>query len=89
MIRDTPFARRVIFAVTAAMLLPRLGHAQPTKRHMIGMLSAELAASAVVTANRNAFLQALRELGYGEPDITIESRFAEFHAVAFPISQSS
>ena len=80
MICDTPFSRRAVFAVAAAMLLPGLGHAQPTKRHMIGML----AASAVETANRNVFLQGLRELGYGEPDITIESRFAESHADSLP-----
>ena len=84
MSRDTPIARRVIFAVTAAMLLPRLGHAQPTKRHVIGMLDGESAASAVPSATRNAFLQALRDLGYGESDITIESRFAEFHADRLP-----
>ena len=84
MSRDTPIARRVIFAVTAAMLLPRLGHAQPTKRHVIGMLDGESAASAVPSATRNAFLQPLRDLGYGESDITIESRFAEFHADRLP-----
>ena len=35
-------------------------------------------------ANHEAFVQGLRERGYGELDITIESRFAEFHADRLP-----
>ena len=74
--------RRDLIALVGgtAILLPGLSRAQPTKTHVIGML----AASAVSGTNLNVFRDGLRELGYGEYDITIESRFAEFHAERLP-----
>src|SRR6516225_3823721 len=78
--------RRDLIALVGgtAILLPGLSHAQPTKTHVIGMLDYRSAASAVSGTNLNVFRDGLRELGYGEYDITIESRFAEFHAERLP-----
>ena len=78
--------RRDLIALVGgtAILLPGLSRAQPTKTHVIGMLDYRSAASAVSGTNLNAFRDGLRELGYGEYDITIEGRFAEFHPERLP-----
>jgi putative ABC transport system substrate-binding protein len=65
--------RRLIMAGAAAFLAPDIGMGQPVKRHRIAYLSAGSS-----TGETSNFLkESIKALGYGENELSIESRYAE------------
>jgi putative tryptophan/tyrosine transport system substrate-binding protein len=64
-----------MLASVAAPLLLSVGLAQPVKQHRIAYLSAGLQTSEA----KDFFKEAMQALGYGEAELSIESRYAEGH----------
>jgi putative tryptophan/tyrosine transport system substrate-binding protein len=64
---------RLMLASAAAPLMLCVGLAQPGNQHRIAYLSAGLHTSEA----KNFFKEAMHALGYGEEQLSIESRYAE------------
>src|SRR5215472_10821405 len=71
--RAPRLSRRLALAGTAALLAPVVSRAQPVKRHRIAFLSA----GSPISPARRWFEESMLALGYGEGELSIESRFAE------------
>jgi putative ABC transport system substrate-binding protein len=71
----TPPTRRLVLAAAGASLLLRVARAQPVKRRRIATLAQGSRAAGAV--NWEAFWHGLRELGYDDQELAIESRWAD------------
>ena len=74
--------RRLVLLGAGILLLPRLGPAQPRKRHQIAILAQGSRGSGA--QNWEAFRQGLRALGYADQEVAIEDRWAEGHLERLP-----
>jgi ABC-type uncharacterized transport system substrate-binding protein len=73
--------RRFVLTAAGTLLLPRATQAQLVKQRRIGILANGSRAGAV---NWEAFWEGLRELGYGDQELAIESRWADGHLERLP-----
>ena len=71
---------RLMLASAAVSLMLCVGLAQPVAQHYIAFLSAGVQTS----ETRNFFKEAMQALGYGEAELSIESRYAEGDSQRLP-----
>jgi putative ABC transport system substrate-binding protein len=74
--------RLLLLAGSATWLLPRVGLSQPARHSRIGYLSG--GSLTYQAAWLDAFKQGLRDLGYNDSSILMETRFAEGHFERLP-----